>query len=451
MNYPEYVRGLKPGSTTKPLQHVNMYTRHMTRENIQKGVEHLKTEGETMPPIFMSLDTGGEWTQSQGKLFWKASDSNVVLQVVAQEDVNALIKELWYKQNLPKGGRSLHSWIVTKYLGVSYGAVLKFVKKQETWQLQKPLRKKGKARQTVVSSRPFQLVEMDVAVMTSFDQGQKGDPTCILILCDVFSGFCLAEKQLTKEAPETLRSLKKMIKAVGTLGYAKPKVLKSDQGPEFSGPQWTSYNKRMGWKRIWTKDYPAVHVERKIRTLKKYLYLNSIGNFGMKTLWWHVLNNSVQATNRILNKTRKGSPEQILRMDLQQRQSVKERIKNQKKRDHRNQNYVPAEGEPAVGDSVRVRLMSEKLPQDYKSHFPYDKAGQPIKWSQELHRVEKKTVGKNGVVRVYVNGRYHFWPSEVQTVPADTEEPPTFGSDGNIEYVPPRQGGRRSRRVRRQY
>ena len=77
MNYPEYVRGLKPGSTTKPLQHVNMYTRHMTRENIQKGVEHLKTEGETLPPIFMSLDTGGEWTQSQGKLFWKASDSNV--------------------------------------------------------------------------------------------------------------------------------------------------------------------------------------------------------------------------------------------------------------------------------------------------------------------------------------------------------------------------------------
>ena len=446
-DYPEYVRGLKPGSTTTPLQHINMYTRHFTKENLKRGIQYLKTEGETVPPIFMTLDTGGEWTQKKGKLFWRANDSKTALEVVAQEKVNDLIKEKWYQQDLPKGGRSLHSWFVTKYLGVSYGAVLKFVQRQETWQLQKPLRKKGKARQSVIASRPFQLVEIDIAVMTSFDQGSEGDPTCILVLCDVFSGFCMAEKQVTKAAPETLQSLKKMMAAIKQLGYDVPKVLKSDQGGEFSSPQWNTYNKKMGWKRIWTKDYPAVHVERKIRTLKKYIYLNSIGNFGMDTLWWNVINNSVAATNRILNKTRKGSPEQIIRMDLQERRAVKDRIKNQKKQAHRNDNYMPKKNEPNVGDSVRVRLMSEKLPQDYKSHFPYSKEGLPIKWSQELYRVERKTVGTNGVVRVFVDGRLRFWPSEVLTV-AGSEEPPTFGTDGNIEYERQRRGTRRSKRVR---
>jgi hypothetical protein len=447
--YPEYVRGLRPGSSTKPVQHVNMYTRHFTQENIERGIRYLETQGETVPPIFMTLDTGGKWTTSKERLFWSANNGGSTLEVVPKERVVDLIREKWYQQDLPKGSRSLHSWFVTKYLGVSASEVARFVRRQESWQLQKPLRKKGKARQSVVSSRPFQLVEIDIAVMTSFDQGGAGDPTCLMVLCDVFSGFCMAEVQLTKEAPETLKSLKKMVAAVRALGYAVPKVLKSDQGPEFSSPHWKKYNAKMGWKRIWTKDYPAVHVERKIRTVKKYIYLNSIGNFGMETLWWNVVTSSVMATNRILNKTRKGSPEQILRMDIQERRVVKERVKSQKKRAHQNDNYIPKKGEPQVGDSVRVRLMSEKLPQDYKSHFPYDKEGFPIKWSDDLHRVERKTIGTNGVVRVFVDGRYHFWPSEVQAVPEDTEAPPTWGQDGNVDFVKPRRGERRSKRVRR--
>lgn len=105
----------------------------------------------------------------QGKIFWKANDGSTgQLELVAKENVPNLIQEQFYNQGVPSGMRSLHSWIVTKYLGVSYQRVAEFVRKQG--QLQKPLR------------RPFELVEIDIGVMTSFDQTQKGDPTCILVL-----------------------------------------------------------------------------------------------------------------------------------------------------------------------------------------------------------------------------------------------------------------------------
>lgn len=164
----------------------------------------------------------------------------------------------------------------------------------------------------------------------------------------------MAESQLLKEAPETLRSLKKMMSAIAVLGYKTPKVLKSE-GSEFSSAEWKKFNLAQGWKRIWTKDYPAVHVERKIRTLKKYLYLNSIGNYGMETLWFNVLSTSVKATNRILNKIKKASPEQIIKMDIVERRRVRDRIKEGKRRQNSNYTYKPRKDEPVVGSGYESR------------------------------------------------------------------------------------------------
>ena len=63
--------------------------------------------------------------------------------------------------------------------------------------------------------------------------------------------------------------------------------------------------------------------------------------------------------------------------------------------------------------------------------------------------MQKKQISANGVVRVYVDGRYRFWPSEVLSVPRDTMAPPTWGTDGNLEYKAPVQGARKSKRTRK--
>jgi hypothetical protein len=427
-----------------------MYTRHFTAANVKMAVEYLKSEGSTAAPIFMSFDSRGQWSRKGGKLFWTADDKSVgPLEVIPQEEVDTLVEKAWYTQDLPSGIQSLHKWLLTKYLGVSYIVVDRFVKKQKAWQMLKPLRHKTKARQSIVASKPFQLVEIDIADMISFGQtDQREDPRYILVLCDVFSGFCMAEIQTVKEAPPTLASFKKMIAAITSLGYGAPKILKSDQGPEFSGPTWTEFNKKMGWKRIFTKNYPAVHAERKIRTLKKYISLNSQMTRGDKTYWFNVVNSSVKATNRIHN-SRGGSPEQILRMDLEKRREVLSKIKNLKKQRQSNISHKPRANEPSVGDSVRVRIPSEKVGMDYKSHLPYDKLGRAVKWSDKMHRVEKKRVSSSsGVVKVLAGGRWRFWPSEIMNVPADTQESKKMGQDGNIDYVSQKRGARRSTRSR---
>ena len=84
---------------------------------------------------------------------------------------------------------------------------------------------------------------------------------------------------------------------------------------------------------------------------------------------------------------------------------------------------------------------------DYKGHLAY-KDGLAIKWSDELHRVEQKRVSSElGTVRVLVAGRWRFWPSEVQSCVADTNNSMVWGQDGNVDYKQQRRGTRRSRRV----
>ena len=66
------------------------------------------------------------------------------LQVIATEDLQAFIKEQWYKQDMPSGIYSLHKALTLTHLGVSRPAISEFVKKQKAWQMLKPLPTKGK-------------------------------------------------------------------------------------------------------------------------------------------------------------------------------------------------------------------------------------------------------------------------------------------------------------------
>ena len=102
-----------------------------------------------------------------------------------------------------------------------------------------------------------------------------------------------------------------------------------------------------------------------------------------------------------------------------------------------------------MGDTVRISLIGEgkELPRDYKGHIAY-RHGVAVKWSDELYTVEKKLENKGrGTVKLFVDGRYRFWPTEVQWVPEDTQESAVWGQDGNVDYKAPVLGSRRSTRI----
>ena len=101
----------------------------------------------------------------------------------------------------------MHRALCLQFLGISRAAVSRVVKRQKPWQMIQNMPSKGKARKSILARRPFSVVEIDIADMISFGQtSRKAAHRYLLVLCDLFSGFCIAEIQSTKEGPETLAS-----------------------------------------------------------------------------------------------------------------------------------------------------------------------------------------------------------------------------------------------------
>ena len=112
-----YVHGVRAttGPTLPPLKHVNMFRTHFTQEKIAQAVQYLKSNGEGgSAPIFVIVDTRGEWTTEGGTLFWQASDGSTGrLQVVPQETVDEFIESKWYQGSSRCTGHSACSTLVS--------------------------------------------------------------------------------------------------------------------------------------------------------------------------------------------------------------------------------------------------------------------------------------------------------------------------------------------------
>ena len=436
----EKPRGIQPGTSDQvtPLKHVQMYRKHFTQNNLKQAVRYIESEGrDEVPPIFLTYPTAGEWSIKGGSLYWQALDgSTALLRVVPAEEAEKFIEMAWYKQDVPSGIFSLHTYLKKRFLGISRAAVKQFVQRQKPWQMIAPKRDKAKFRVSQLAKRPFTHVEIDLADFESFAQRPYGSEgyRFVLVVVDNFSGFCLAELQQDKTAKETLANFKKCLAAIAQLGYGPVRVLKSDQGGEFAGPPWDALGDKYKWFRQWSKNYPCVRVERKIQTLKRYMRLNSTLTRGPGTFWWNVLTPSVVAINNIAGKQGL-SPFEIVLADRQKHSELHKDKKKLRDASHKKA-YKQAKNEPKVGDTCRVSLLSEKeRPRDFKGHLAYDKNGLPIKWSDELYTVEKiRTNRVLGSVKVFAHERWRFWPSEVLIVPATTVASAVWGEDGNVDF-----------------
>ena len=163
--------GVPPPGTQhlkNPVQVVNMYLRQFSQEAVDFGVEWQKSKGERgSAPMFMRANLPGEWSAQGGKLFYTADGKK--RELVPTEDVQNAIKKMWYRQDVPKGIHSFHSWVEQHYIGISRRQVAEFVKAQTAWQLVRPLqKKKPEYRRSVLAKRPFSMVEIDIADLVSF-------------------------------------------------------------------------------------------------------------------------------------------------------------------------------------------------------------------------------------------------------------------------------------------
>ncbi len=450
----EIVRGVRDDAddSVTPLKHVSMFLRQFTKENLEEAVLYIKTDGtQGAPPLFLSVDTRGSWSiTADGRLFWKADDGTTdQLLVVAKEDVEETISKFWYKQDCPSGIFSLHKFLCKTHLGISRTEVSKFVKKQVAWQMIAPKKNKSKYRKSILAKRPFVMCEFDIADMISFGQttGPEDYRYCFIFV-DAHSGFIFSEPQADKTSETTLKSFEAVLLAIGQLGYDMPKFLKSDQGPEFQGPGWDRLDAQHKWRRELTKRYPATRAERAVRTFKTQARLNSRGLYGEDTKWWNVITATCLAINRIHNDKRGASPLELVVADRERHiKSYKDQKESRKAAQLRDYHQSPQE--PNVGDSCRISLLGDKERGiGYKGHIAYDdlRGGVATKWSEQIHVVQKKRVNRNqGSVKLKVDGKWYFWPSGIQIVPADSVLPKTMGQDGNIEFRQP-QGRRRSRR-----
>ena len=118
------------------LQQLNMHRRQFTREALEWGAKWIASVGkEGSAPLFMRV-VEGEWDEKGGHVYFQGK------KLVAQEDVQGLLKQEWYRQDVPKGIHSFHGYLMRKYVGIGRRAVADFVKSQEAWQLTRPLAKK---------------------------------------------------------------------------------------------------------------------------------------------------------------------------------------------------------------------------------------------------------------------------------------------------------------------
>jgi len=128
----------------------------------------------------------------------------------------------------------------------------------------KPIRKRFKRRQ-IIAYKKFELMQADLADMQPFARQNKGF-RYILVIVDVLSKFVFYIPVKNKTAAEMKKAFKKVFKV------AKPKLLNTDQGLEFSSKEMQQFFRinKVKWYHTYSEVKAAV-VERQIRTLKEKL------------------------------------------------------------------------------------------------------------------------------------------------------------------------------------
>ena len=181
------------------------------------------------------------------------------------------IQKLYLKTSDPGslgGVEPLYQRCKEKGLNVSRKTVVDFLKKNDTYTLHKPIRRKFSRNATIVGDIDKQW-QADLADVSSLSRHNTGT-TFILTVIDCFSKFAWAIPLKKKDAPSVLKGFKILFEQSRP---RKPLRLQTDKGKEFLNKPLQEYLKERGIQHFVThNETKAAMVERFNRTLKGKMF-----------------------------------------------------------------------------------------------------------------------------------------------------------------------------------
>jgi transposase InsO family protein len=151
-------------------------------------------------------------------------------QVVPLSRVVPLLTELYAQPSWKSGRDRFHARVAERYVGISRRDVMDFLRRQETWQLHRPIRRL-RVRQVVLSRRPLDHWQMDLVDFTAHTALNNGH-RFVLTVMDCFTKYAWARPLKSKHAASVAAALRDVL-GDPVLAGRTPKIIQSDNGTEF--------------------------------------------------------------------------------------------------------------------------------------------------------------------------------------------------------------------------
>lgn len=189
-------------------------------------------------------------------LFWQNK------MVVTPEQGEKILQEMYNEPTTQLNGRDrLFARVYENYEGITKNQVMKFLQKQETYQLHHPVYKQKVVKPIIVTGPNVHwqadLIDMSGKQYRDELTGKtkkelpywNSNHVYILTIVDLFSKFAWAVPLKNKEAKTVSLAIENIFKQV------KPKVFQSDNGSEFKSNEMAELSKKMGVRQHFSRSY----------------------------------------------------------------------------------------------------------------------------------------------------------------------------------------------------
>lgn len=255
----------------------------------------------------------------------------------------------------------------TKHLPISKRELTEWLKRQRTYTLHAPARKRFPTRHYQVSRRDQQW-QADLVEMIPFArQGNRGY-RYILVVIDILSRYAWARPLKAKTGDEIVRAFK----AIFRQDDRKPEFLQTDQGTEFENAKVRAFLRTQNVEQFSVKSpYKAAIVERLNRTLKSRMWRHFTENGTRK--WVDELPRVLHAYNHKFHRTLGLAPVEVT---LENEMRVWQHLYGKKKK------ATNVKAKFKVGDTVRLSKVKGTFAKGYLPN-----------WTEEefiVHDVDRK-------------------------------------------------------------
>ena len=317
-------------------------------------------------------------------------------------DAVNILSKVYYNTSNPAGfggARKLYSAVKLIDNRITYNDVLNFLRKQSTYTLHRPARRRFPRNKIYVSyiNEMFEADLVDLSMFSRMNNSYK----YILTVIDCFSKFLFAEPLKTKTPLEIINAFKKIIK------IRQPMKLRTDRGLEFNNKHFKKFcdENEINFFTSYNSNIKCAIVERVNRTIKGKMF--RIFSYKGTRRWIDILPAIVNSYNNSVHRTTKLAPSNV---NFENEQTVFKNIYGV--RNLKEIFFNNSTPKFSIGETVRIKYDLSTLD---KSYYPL--------WSENIYKVKD-------IIRKYNKPQYvlelegqklnrRFYEEEIQKVLVD--------------------------------